>query len=151
MSELNCNVGVIEEQLDTHGVYASNTVGASMRPLLRNHQDMVIIYKPEGELKRYDVALYRVGTKYVLHRVLLVKDDFYLIRGDNTFVMEKVPKSAVIGVMTEFNRGGKRHSVNEPFFRFYAWFWHFIYPIRFVWHKVRGFLGRVYRGLFAKK
>ena len=151
MSEIQIKEGVIEEQLLLHGSYASNTVGCSMRPLLRQHKDVVIILPPEGELKPYDVALYRRCGKYVLHRVLRVKDDHYVIRGDNTFFLERVPKSEVIGIMTEYNRGGKRHSVTEAGYKFYARFWHFIYPIRFVWHKLFDFARRVYRKIFKRK
>ena len=151
MSEIQIKEGVIEEQLLLHGSYASNTVGTSMRPLLRQHKDVVIILPLDGELKPYDVALYRRSGKYVLHRVLRVMDDHYVIRGDNTFFLERIPKTDVIGIMTEYNRGGKRHSVTEAGYKFYARFWHFIYPIRFVWNKLFNFARRVYRKLFKRK
>ena len=150
MSEIQIKEGVIEEQLLIHGSYASNTMGSSMRPLLRQHKDVVIILPPEGELKPYDVALYRRGGKYVLHRVLSVKDDHYIIRGDNTFALERVPKECVIGVMTEYNRGGKHHSVTEVGYRIYARFWHFIYPIRYVWHALYQLLRRAYHKIFKR-
>ena len=151
MSELLQREGVIEEQLAIYGTYASNTVGTSMRPLLRQHKDVVIILPPEGELKPYDVALYRRSGKYVLHRVLRVMEDHYVIRGDNTYFLERIPKTDVIGVMTEFNRGGKRHSVTETGYKIYARVWHFIYPLRFVFNKLYSFMYRVYCKLFKRK
>ena len=141
----------IENELDTYGVYASNTKGVSMEPLFRTNRDMVIIRKPSEELKKYDVALYRSGRgKYVLHRVIGVKENEYLIRGDNTYIIEHVPKDNVIGVLTEFNRKGKHHLCTEGGYIFYSAFWNFIYPIRFLYRKVRSLLGRIYRFVFKR-
>jgi hypothetical protein len=70
-----------------------------MRPLLHENRDLVVILKKDGRLRRYDVALYRRGTTYVLHRVVGVRDEGYLIRGDNTYALERVPEDAVLGVL----------------------------------------------------
>ena len=149
MAELE-RTKVIEQELDKYGVYASVTSGVSMRPLFKTHRDMVIIQKPEGELKKYDVVLYPSvkKDKYILHRIISVKENEYLIRGDNTFFVEHLPKDAIIGVLTEFNRAGKRHSVNEFGFKLYSRVWNFIYPIRYVWHLIRSLLARIYRKIF---
>lgn len=143
------SAGLIESELERHGSYASNTLGTSMRPLFRTHRDMIIVKRPDSELKKYDVALYVArGGKYILHRVVGVRDDFYLIRGDNTFLLERVPKSAVIGVLVKFNRKGKTHTVDELPYKIYSRVWNFIYPIRFAMHMLRRLLVRIYRKLF---
>ena len=144
---------VIEQELDKHGVYASITSGTSMRPLFKTHRDMVIIEKPKGELKKYDVALYhsKTGNDYVLHRVIAVREEDYVIRGDNTFVKEYVPKKAIVGVLTVFNRKGKRHSTEDLGYRIYSVIWNFIYPLRFVFRCFRTVLAKVYRKIFRKK
>ena len=141
----------IEAELDKYGVYASNTKGVSMEPLFRTNRDMVIVKKPEGVLKKYDVALYRnpVG-KYVLHRVVGVKDNLYLIRGDNTYSLERVPKDMVIGVLVEFNRKGKPCKCTDTSYRIYSVVWTFIYPIRYFFKRIRWFCGGVYRRLFRR-
>ena len=145
----------IEKELSEHGVYATNTSGVSMRPLFKTHRDVVVIKKAEGELKKYDVVLYRSYTNgehvYVLHRIIGVKDDAYVIRGDNTYVKEYVPKEAVLGVMISFNRKGKRHTVDESGYKAYSRIWNFIYPIRALYAKCRRFAGRVYRKLFKRR
>lgn len=139
---------LIEDELDGSGVYASTTSGVSMEPLFRTRRDVVIIAKPTAELKKYDVALYRLPTgKYILHRVIKVLEDEYLIRGDNTYVIEHIPKDKVIGVLVEFNRKGKRQKCTDKSYMAYSRFWNFIYPIRFVIYHIRRFLGRVYRKL----
>ena len=143
---------LVEGELEKYGAYASTTVGVSMRPLFKTGRDMVIIEKPKGELRRFDVALYKSRSgAYTLHRVVRVKADEYLIRGDNTFRIEHIAKERVIGVLTAFNRKGKRHSTDELGYRIYSRVWNFIYPIRYLIHLPRPFLGRVYRKIFKKK
>ncbi len=130
-------MSTFEEILARDGVLVYRTRGVSMRPMLRQNRDLVEIRVPGERLKPYDVALYRRGRDYVLHRVIEVREDGYIIRGDNTYGPEEVPDSAVIGVLTGFVRKGKKHSVDEAGYRCYARFWHAIYPLR----------ARVYFGL----
>jgi hypothetical protein len=150
-SELE-NTELIERELAVNGVYASNTRGASMEPLFKTHRDMVIIKRAERELKKYDVALYKdTHGRYVLHRVIKVLCDFYIIRGDNTFVNEKVPKSAVIGVLISFRNKQRRKTVEDKSYKLYSRFWHFIYPVRYLFHKSKLVLHKIYRTVFKKK
>ena len=97
----------IEDVLLTQGIYVGPTVGVSMQPLLKTHRDSVVIKPKKERLKRLDVALYKRGDAYILHRVLEVKDWGYIIRGDNCYSDEKIPEDAVIGVLVEFFRKGK--------------------------------------------
>ena len=92
----------IEDVLASEGVYAATTWGTSMYPMLRSGRDTVILRPPQGRLRCYDVPLYRVGEKYVLHRVIRVLPEGYLIRGDNCLTTERVQESQVIGVLTSF-------------------------------------------------
>ena len=146
-------VSELENQLSLHGVYATNTSGVSMRPLFKTHRDVVVIEKPKGELKKYDVVLYKAlnEEKFILHRIIGVREDHYIIRGDNTFLKEYVKKDRIVGVLTSFNRKGKRHSVDETGYKLYSRFWNFIYPVRWCIKKARSLMGRIYRKLFSKK
>lgn len=119
-----------EELLARDGVLVYKIRGVSMEPMLRQNRDLVTIRVPASRLKKYDVALYKRGDSYVLHRVIGVADDHYLICGDNTYVLEHVPDSAVIGVLTAFKRKGREHSVTEPGYQLYARLWHTIHPLR---------------------
>lgn len=147
-----CKATTVIDELERHGCYASVTEGVSMRPLFRTHRDVVILKKPERALRKYDVVLYTTAKegKYLLHRIVKVKSDEYLIRGDNTYVLEHVRPERIIAVLTEYNRKGKRKSVDSFLFKFYSHFWNFIYPIRFMCHKLRRLLARIYRKLVKK-
>ena len=145
-------MGVIERELERHGSYASVTRGPSMRPLFKTSRDMVVIKRPTAPLKKYDVVLYTgAGNRYTMHRIIGFKGDTLVIRGDNTYVKEYVNPSRVIGILTEFNRKGKHHTVGELSFRVYSRIWNFIYPIRFLAFKARNLLCKIYRALFKKK
>lgn len=91
----------IEQELDLRGYGLFQTLGDSMEPLLHNQMSTVVIKKKTESLKQYDVALYQRPHKkeYVLHRVVKVLKDGYLICGDNRIWQEKVPENWVIGVM----------------------------------------------------
>ena len=136
----------IEEQLSTRGSYASITKGVSMQPLFKTRRDMIIIEPLTREVKKYDVVLYRgAGGEYILHRIIKVKEDCFVIRGDNTYTKELVPKENVIGILTSFNRKGKSGTANDFSFKLYSRVWTFIYPLRALYVKLRSFLSRIYR------
>ena len=120
----------IEEVLATNGKLVYRIKGTSMRPMLKQERDVVVIERPDGLLRRYDIPLYKSGENYVLHRVIRVRDGSYLIRGDNTEVDEQVPFDAVIGVLTAVSRNGKNLPADRPAFRIYAFFRVLFHPLR---------------------
>ena len=123
----------IKQQLAENGFFVSTTSGFSMWPMLRDRKDRVII-KPigEGRLKRLDLPLYlRPDGVYVLHRVIGVRDGYYVIRGDNTYVKEKIPDAWIIGYVTEFYRGERHVSTNGRWYRIYAALRHAVFCFAF--------------------
>ena len=136
----------IEDELSEHGNYATNTVGVSMKPLFKTHRDVVTLIPPDREIKKYDILLYKTPDgRYVLHRVIAVKDGIYVIRGDNTYVKEYVPREWVIAYAVAFNRKGKRHKTTDLSYKIYSRLWHFIYPVRLVFFKMRMLLSKIKR------
>lgn len=118
---MDCNLsGNIESVLLSEGRYISTTKGVSMLPMIKTGRDVVIVEPKNGRLKKYDVALYRRGEAYVLHRVVEVTDDGYIIRGDNTYADEVVPEADVFGVLTEYYRGKKLIPVTDEKYQKYA-------------------------------
>lgn len=130
-------MATLEELLQKDGRLVYRTKGVSMEPMLRQNRDLVIIEPAVSRLNRFDVALYKRGEKYVLHRVIRVLNGYYRIRGDNTFVMEQVPYEAVLGVLKSFNRKGKTHTVTERGYRLYVCVWNLLYPLRWLWHQIK--------------
>ncbi len=148
-STVAAGAGVIECELERHGTYASVTRGISMRPLFKTHRDMVIIGPVPPTLKKYDVVLYTgAGNKYTMHRIIRIDGDTLVIRGDNTYRRELVPRSNVIGILTEFNRRGKHHTVNDTGYKIYSRIWHYLYPVRHFFHLLRRLASKIKHKLF---
>ena len=88
----------IKEIIDKYGTYTGLTMGTSMRPLLHQQKDNIIVVKPKGRLKKYDVALYVTDYgKYIMHRVVEVHPDHYIITGDNLLAKEYVTDDMICG------------------------------------------------------
>lgn len=131
MSVIDRQQESLENALKRDGFVMSTIMGVSMLPTLRQNRDRVIIEVPKGMLKKYDIALYkRWDGQYVLHRVIDVRNDVYVIRGDNTYVDEFVSFDKVKGVVTHFVRGGKMIDVTEKEYSQYVRFLYRLYPIR---------------------
>ena len=121
----------IEESLKSNGFVMSTIVGVSMLPTLRQNRDRVIIEVPKSRLKPYDIALYkRWDGQYVLHRVLEVRKDHYVIRGDNTYADEHIAFENVKGVVTHFVRGGRMVDVTDERYLHYVKWLYRLYPAR---------------------
>lgn len=133
----------IEDVLEHDGVYVGTTAGVSMWPMLRNRRDTIVVERPTGRLKRFDVVLYRRGDAYVLHRVVDVQPHSYTILGDNCLALERgVRDEQVIGVLTGFFRGSKRVNMDGAAYRAYVRLWHALYPVRRVFMRGRAVLAR---------
>ena len=125
----------IEDVLASEGFYMGPPVGVSMWPMLRNRHDVMMVVPAEGELRRYDVALYRRGEKYVLHRVVghygKGPKKGYVICGDNCVMLEYIPREDVLGVLRGFYRDG-RHIDCETSrgYHLYSKLWVTLFPAR---------------------
>lgn len=136
----------IEDVLRIEGVYVSTTVGVSMWPMLRNRRDTIVVRPVAGRLNRFDVALYRAHGNYVLHRVVRVLPEGYIIIGDNCITEEHVEDSQVLGVLSEFYRGDKHVDMAGLPYRAYVWLWVTTAPARHFAKRAKGWLGRRVRG-----
>lgn len=138
-----------EEILEKEGIFVYTNVGFSMMPLLRQRKDIIEIRRKEtGRNKKYDVVLYKRGEKYILHRILKVLPDGYLIAGDHCTVIERdIRDENILGVMTKVIRNGKAITPDNIWYRLYVHIWCDCYPVR-MWiirckQMVRGILNRI--------
>lgn len=128
------------KELKNHGKIIYTNVGDSMEPIIRQNRDVLIIsQKPDCRLKKYDVPLYqRDSGQYVLHRILKVKSDSYVLCGDNRWHKENgVSDQQIIGVLTGIIRDGKEISVSDFYYRFYVHLWCDFFVFRAVWLRVK--------------
>lgn len=130
----------IEQALEQEGIYVCTVVGVSMYPLLRNRKDTIVVTPVQGCLKKYDVPLYRSGGRYVLHRIVDVQKDLYIIIGDNCEAREYVRDAQVIGVLSGFYRGKRYFTTEDRGYQMYSRCWVALYPVRRIWKKARRIL-----------
>jgi len=122
-----------EDYLEKYGSLTYTNVGTSMLPLIRQGRDMFVLQKKGlGRCQKGDVVLYRrPPDKYILHRIIGVRPDGYVILGDNCIAKEYgIHDEDIIGVMTGFVRNGKQHSVEDIGYRLYSVLWIYTAPIR---------------------
>ncbi len=142
-----------EEQLEKHGKLIYTNVGDSMWPLLRQHRDLLIIEKAEGRRKKYEVPLYRRDSgQYVLHRILKVREEDYVICGDNRWRREYgINDRHILGVLTGIVRDGKEILVTDLRYRLYVHLWCDFFPVRYVILRSYGVWKRLWRRILRRK
>ena len=121
-----------EEELEKNAMILHTNKGVSMMPLLRQGRDVMIISRATGRLKKYDAPLYkRPNGDYVVHRILRVDKDSYVICGDNCFRREfGIADSQIIGVLTGIIRDGKTIPVTSKKYKLYVHLWCDFFYIR---------------------
>ena len=133
-------LATFEELLEKDGYIVYTNVGCSMMPLLRQRKDIIEIRKKgPGRCKKYDVVLYKRGDRDILHRILDVLPDGYIIAGDhNTFLEKDIKDDQILGVMTRVIRDGKSIYPTDKAYQAYVHLWCDFYPVRAGILKVKG-------------
>lgn len=134
----------IEDVIAEQGVYVSTTSGVSMYPMLRNRRDTIVVSPCSGRLKKHDVPLYKRRDDYVLHRIIKVLPDSYVIRGDNCAYSERgITDRDIVGVLTGFYRGDRYVDLNAFSYRLYVRLCRISYPLRFVYYSIKSLAVRL--------
>lgn len=137
----------IEEEIREKGTLVYSNSGRSMLPLIREGKDMVVLVRPTGPLKKYDVPLYKPTPfhgKYVLHRIIKVQNGQYVIRGDNCITTERgITDKDIVGVLSSVIRSGKEVKTSALGYRIYSRVWVFLFPVRLALAKAKALLRRV--------
>ncbi len=137
-----------DEYLETHDSLTYTNVGVSMLPLLRQGKDLFTVKRKGAErYKAGDVVLYRrPPNHYVLHRIIKVLPDGYVILGDNSIAKEHgIRDEDILGVMTSFVRNGKEHKVEERGYIFYSFAWMHTIELRIFLKKAKARLAKCVR------
>ena len=143
------NKTTYEEYLAEHGELTYTNVGVSMLPMLKQGRDLFTLRETtEERCKKYDVVLYRAKNgRYVLHRVVEVREEDYVILGDNCLNKEYgITDADILAVLTRFVRKGKEYSVTDKAYLRYARFWYAIYPVRRLGKRAGALCRRILKG-----
>lgn len=109
---------VLEEVLSSGGKVKIIASGNSMEPVITDGQDVVVLKKGEGSLKKNDIVLFkRDNGRLVLHRVIAIDSCKVTLRGDNQWTTETVDRTRIIGVLDSVERNGKVYSADSSYFK----------------------------------
>ncbi len=108
MERKNLQENDYKAKLCENNVIAFVPGGNSMWPTLKHKGQSVVVQAKKERLNKFDVALYVRGQNtFILHRVIEVLDDGYVMCGDSQFTLEKVTEDQIFGKMVGFYRGKK--------------------------------------------
>ena len=152
MSNQYLDLNSIGEALKQNLEVSVLTSGVSMRPMLRQHRDIVVIERVNRELKKGDVVAYPgADSKYTLHRIIKIKNGNLIIRGDNNYFTEKnIKREDIVGILKEFYREGKYiNCKTNKKYRLYTKYILSTYPFRYLWNrKLKPFLAKIKNKIF---
>lgn len=88
--------------------------GNSMWPFIKNKKSSVVISVPKQEPVKWDVIFFqRKNGEYVLHRIIEVCSNGYIVAGDSQNYSEFVDKQNVLGILEGYYVNKKYISVNN--------------------------------------
>ena len=141
-------IQVILLQLETAKKANLTVTGFSMRPMLRQYKDSVVLVPIEGTLQPGDIALYlRDNGSYVLHRVIRLTEEGYLFCGDNQAQLEPVRQDQLIAAVTGYIKNGQHRNLDGLCYGLYRFIWVKLFFLRkyYIWLRRR--FGRLHSRL----
>ena len=89
--------------------------GNSMLPFLRDGDSVLVTHCEQASLKLGDVVIIRQENNFVTHRLVFVKDDQYILKGDHSLYLDPpVVFSDLIGVVVGRIHGSELVSYQTP-------------------------------------
>ena len=100
--------------------------GNSMRPLLRDGRDKVILRRANDEdIRKGAVMLFRYRGSHVMHRVTRIEGDVVIFEGDGNYKMQEIAlRKDIIAVMEAVVRpSGRRIECSSRRWRILSFMW----------------------------
>lgn len=115
---------LIEERLAAGQSVEIYPMGVSMRPLLREGKDSVVLAPLAALPQKNDIVLVRLDGKYILHRMLArARDGSCVLCGDNCITYERgVFERHVLARVSAIKRDGKHVALDSRQYHFYLKF-----------------------------
>lgn len=106
--------------------------GRSMRPFLEDNRDIALLSMPRKPRKGEPVLAEVSPGRYVLHRIISVKGDDIVLRGDGNIGTERCKRTDIRASVIGFYRKGRGtlDRIDGRKWRVYSWFWTRLFPVR---------------------
>lgn len=139
---------VIEEVISSGGEFRVYPKGVSMLPLIRQEIDSVVLVLPKDVAEK-DMVLYRRDNgQFVLHRVVEIKNDEYIMCGDNQTELEYgIKREHLLAKVAYFYREDEKITLDNQKYQKYVK----SLPRRRRKRKIRIRLARIKNKIFGKK
>lgn len=139
---------LIQERLDAGESVQITPHGISMRPMIVDGRDEVVLSPLPEKLKKYDLPLYRRDNgQFVLHRIVKAGQTYTCV-GDNQLIYETgVRQDQMIALATALYRNGRYYSLDGFGYKLYGRLWHWTRPLRRAVHWCRNIFRAIIRRL----
>jgi phage repressor protein C with HTH and peptisase S24 domain len=115
--------------------------GTSMEPFLKHNKTNVTLenYK---KLNKGDIILFKYKNEYKLHRIIKIKGEHIIAKGDNAYQNEFLIDSDIIGVVVSYQTKDQIKNPKSLDLKILLFLWRLVKPLFII-------LRRIY-GLFRK-
>ena len=130
-----------EDILEKDGELFFTNVGFSMYPLIKEREDILHIKKTDT-YKKGDIVLFKSkDDKYILHRIISIKDNVVRTCGDYNYFLDKpIDRSSLLGILISIKKKDGRLidlSKDKKCRRFfYTYFIYIRLPIQYLLSKL---------------
>ncbi len=140
-----------EKELEEEGFLVYTSKGTSMLPLIKEGRDLLLIKRKDEKPKKNDIVLYKKAGKYILHRIIKVNGDRYVLCGDNQIIADPdVREEDIFGILTGLKRKEKTLDFKSASYRIYLFFWCDLFFVRKLYFRLRSMIGSLRRNLIQK-
>lgn len=117
--------------------------GNSMRPFIHGNKDILLL-TPSDSLHKGDVVLARIdGKRYVIHRIIGIRNDKITLMGDgNLYDSEVCSRSEIFGTVVRIIRERKEYNMTSHYALLCAKAWRFTLPLRRIKTKISNTINR---------
>ena len=130
----NSFISIAEENLKVGNKVKLLADGESMYPFIRGGRDTVEISPVDGNtsLRLYDCFLCKWQNRYIIHRLVGIKDDKWIMAGDGNYGRKEiVGRNDIIGIVKKIIRAdGTVVECGDPSWVRKGCFWVKIRPLR---------------------
>lgn len=147
--EIQTFLPVLIDIINQGHTVALTITGHSMTPFLVHGRDQIRFRRPDGPLKRGDMAFFRrQNGAYVMHRVCRVdrQGRYYLVGDEQTLVEGPILPEQVFGVVVQVCRKGKWIGPGDFWWNFFAGPWLALRPVRPAFRRLYSCFTRRKRG-----
>ena len=95
-----CEYRIVDDNVVVDGVSLAKALGSSMRPTIQTGDTLLIKpYAKDTPLKEGMIVSYTTEGQDRIHRIDGLYVDFFMAKGDNSDIAEKIPYSAINGIV----------------------------------------------------